>query len=323
MKKKIFLLTVAFLMIVSAVVGIHLYTDYKAKQIVAEKEKTQSELAELKKETLQFLSKEHTSDEIEEVLIYAFEKLPERDCTDIVDTYIYGTYNTAAQFTLTDDETNTLYRYVISDGKFDFSQMEDGKIKNMIEDRSAQHIVLRYLNGAMYWDIDYGYFDKTFGKYVIPDYRDMIHFYAEERTRSYYDDTSSKLYTDIVIDRMEKAYHLTQIYPDSDILYFMEDSYYFYKAAYLGAYAQDYIFKEGKIRTEIMDSYKKYKDTCSDPELASFLQELINNYMEVDNTRTIPIYEKIKDFCGFYISDTQPTESLEIVPKPENSTGRQ
>lgn len=162
----------------------------------------------LKKEILRYLSEEHTSQEIETKLLDAFTKLDPYSCTELVDTYLYGVYNTCAQYVLNDEDTNLLYRYVVSDNQFDFSELEDEDMKKTIKERADQHIVLRYLNGALYWDTDYAYFDQTFAPYVIPDYRDIIHFYAEEREESYFDDTSDKLYTNIVIQRLNKLQHL-------------------------------------------------------------------------------------------------------------------
>lgn len=309
-KVKITLITAASIaLVLAALFGVRHYT---IKQTTEQITMNNQEKESVKKQALQYLGQKHPSNEIEKTLLDAFEKLDPIDCTDIVDVYLYGVYNACAQYTLTDDETNILYRYVVSDGKFDFSDLKDESLKKMIEERNEEHIVLRYLNGSLYWDTDYGYFDETFGSYVIPDYRDMIHFYAEERTRSYYDEATSKMYPDVVIDRLEKLYQLLCTYPNSDIRYFMEDSYYLYKSVYLGAYAQDYIYDNGKLRPEVIESYKSYSETCSDPDLASFIKEIMKDYEEVDNTRTIPIYEKIKDFCGFYVPDNQVTKDATV-----------
>lgn len=307
-KKKVKITLIAAASIVLVLAALFGVRHYTIKQTTAQITMNNQEKENVKKQALQYLGQKHSSNEIEKTLLDAFEKLDPIDCTDIVDVYLYGVYNACAQYTLTDDETNVLYRYVVSDGKFDFSDLKDESLKKMIEERNEEHIVLRYLNGSLYWDTDYGYFDETFGSYVIPDYRDMIHFYAEERTRSYYDEATSKMYPDVVIDRLEKLYQLLRTYPDSEIRYFMEDSYYLYKSIYLGAYAQDYIYDNGKLRPEVMESYKSYSETCSDPDLASFIKEIMADYEEVDNTRTIPIYEKIKDFCGFYVPDNQVTK---------------
>lgn len=294
-------------------IGIALVSTTAAFHFYSENQKTISAITSeqdrlaLKKEALQFLSKEQTPEELETYLLDIFPDLEAADCTEIVDTYIYGIYNTCSQFTLTDDETNLLSRYIVADGKFDLSGLEDEKLKQTIKERSNDHIVLRYLNGSMYWDVDYGYIYNTFGKFLNADYRDVIGFYAMEREKSYQDETEMKLYTDIVIDRLESAYHLLTTYPDSEIVDFMQDSYYFYKAIYLGAYSQDSVFNDGKVREELFESYQSYAKTCSDPEFSSFLEELISDYLEVDRTRTIPIYEKIKDFCGFYVADATPS----------------
>ena len=180
------------------------------------------------------------------------------------------------------------------------SLVTDKELKNQVQELKDEHIVLKYLNGSIFWDVDYEYFDTTFGDYLIPDYKDMIHFYAEEKKNSYCDEGAEKLYTDVVISRLNTLFDMMCSYPDSEIYDIMKESYYFYKAVYLGAYAQDYIFDSGSIRPEILDSYKAYQEECKDDELKMFLQTLIKDYTDTDGVRTIPVYESIKNFCGFY-----------------------
>lgn len=254
---------------------------------------------ELKKCTMEYLGETHTPEEIEEQLLEAFQTLSQQDCTEIVDTYLYGTYNAAAQYELSDEQTNELMQYIGADGAFDVSLIQNGDLKKQIGDLAGQHIVIRYLNGSLYWDVDYGYFADTFASYLRPDYRDMITFYANEREESYYDESSMSMNTDVVTGRLERAYRLLCTYPDSELQDFMKESYYLYKSIYLGAYAQDYVFNNGSIKREVLDSYSSYVGTCSDPELKEFLENLIAEYREVNGTRTVPIYESIKTFCGF------------------------
>lgn len=254
---------------------------------------------ELKKATLEYLGESHTPGEIEKQLLESFPSLSQQDCTEIVDTYLYGTYNAAAQYELSDEQTNELMQYISTDGVFDASVLQNEELKKQIGDLAEQHIVIRYLNGSLYWDVDYGYFADTFASYLRPDYRDMITFYANEREESYYDEASMSMNTSVVTGRLERAYRLLCTYPDSELQDFMKESYYLYKSIYLGAYAQDYVFDNGNIKREVLDSYSSYVETCSDPELKEFLENLITEYREVNGTRTVPIYELIKTFCGF------------------------
>ena len=282
------------------------YTYYLTNTVTEKVLHSQEEKQNAKKEALAFMAKDHTSEEIREMLYNTFEKvgMDQGICTQLVDTYLYGVYNVCAQYTMNETDTNTLYACMKSDGTFDLNTMPDGELKTQIQKLANDHIVPRYLNGALFWDVDYAYFDTTFRDYVKPDYRDMIHFYANEKEASYQDEEGETLYIDIVENRLDTLYRMISVYPESEIKSIMEESYYFYKAVYLGAYAQGYIFESGSIRTKVLDAYKEYRLTCKDKELGTFLTTLISNYEKSNGVRTIPIFEEIKKFCGFYYEET-------------------
>lgn len=285
---------------VLALTGGVLYTEYISYRTEVKLKMDMEGQNKIKNDVLYYMSEKHTSQEVETTMLKAFPNLSAQNCTSLVDTYLYGVYNAAAQYALDDSQTNSLYAALQSDGTFDMSLVTDKELKNQVQELKDEHIVLKYLNGSIFWDVDYEYFDTTFGDYLIPDYKVMIHFYAEEKKNSYCDEGAEKLYTDVVISRLNTLFDMMCSYPDSEIYDIMKESYYFYKAVYLGAYAQDYIFDSGSIRPEILDSYKAYQEECKDDELKIFLQTLIKDYADTDGVRTIPVYESIKNFCGFY-----------------------
>lgn len=290
-----------------ALAGGTLYTEYISYRTEVKLKMDMEGQNKIKNDVLNYMSEKHTSQEVETTMLKAFPNLSAQNCTSLVDTYLYGVYNAAAQYALDDGQTNSLYAALQPDGTFDMSLVTDKELKNQVQELRDEHIVLKYLNGSIFWDVDYEYFDTTFGDYLIPDYKAMIHFYAEEKKNSYCDEGAEKLYTDVVISRLNTLFDMMCSYPDSEIYDIMKESYYFYKAVYLGAYAQDYIFDSGSIRPEILDSYKSYQEECKDDELKSFIQTLIQNYTDTNGVRTIPVYESIKNFCGFY--EENKTES--------------
>ena len=280
--------------------GAYLYTDFVATRTIFKMQMTQAEEDKIVNDVLSYMSESHTSDEIEQVMLKALKTLPAARCTSLVDTYLYAVYNTAAQYTLDDDQTNKLYAAMNKDGTINMDLVDDETLKAQVSDLAEQHVVLKYLNGALFWDADYSYFDQMFGQYVNPDYGAMIHFYAEEKKNSYSDEDGERMYDQVVTKRLDTLFTMMATYPDSEIYDIMKESYYFYKAVYLGAYAQDYIFDSGSIRPEVLESYKAYIQTCQDSDLKAFIQKLIDNYTESNGVRTVPIYESIKEFCGFY-----------------------
>lgn len=280
--------------------GAYFYTDFITTRTVFQMQMTQAQEDKIVKDVLSYMSESHTSDEIEQVMIKALKMLPATRCTSLVDTYLYAVYNTAAQYTLDDDQTNKLYAAMNKDGTINMELVDDETLKTQVVDLAEQHVVLKYLNGALFWDVDYAYFDQTFGQYVNPDYGDMIHFYAEEKKNSYANEDGERMYDQVVTERLDTLFTMMATYPNSQIYDIMKESYYFYKAVYLGAYAQDYIFDSGSIRTDVLESYKTYIQTCQDSELKDFIQKLIDEYTKTNGVRTVPIYESIKEFCGFY-----------------------
>lgn len=242
---------------------------------------------------------DYTSDEAKEKLLKDFSKMDKADCTQIVDTYIYGTYNAAMQYTLSDDETNELMFVTPgSETTPDLSRLEDADMKQKFEDLlNEDHIIVRYVNGDIFYDVDYGYFIQSFGDYLNDDYKELLTLYDDEKNENYYDQANNEFYASVVTSRLDRLYQLLTKYPDSDILESIQTSYIFYKSVYLGAYAQEYIFDSGSIRQNVFDNYKEYVSVCKDEELKSFLSELIADYEESKLIRTVPIYEKIKTFC--------------------------
>lgn len=281
--------------------GIRTYVSHVAQKTEVEVKSSLENQRKVKSDALSFMSQTHTSEEIENKLVEAFASLDETDRTELVDTYLYGIYNVAAQYSLTDVQTNEILASCINqDGTTDFSKLEDEELKKQIEELEPQHVVLKYLNGSLFWDADYKYFDETFGSYVREDYGKLIHFYSEEKQFSYCDESQETLYPEIVENRLKELYSLLCTYPDSDIYDIINESYLFYKAVFLGAYSQDYIFADGEVKPEILERYRSFADATQDEDLRLILTELLSDYAAVNNVKTVPIMEKIKEFCEFY-----------------------
>lgn len=306
MKKKRLIGIAIAAALVSTGIGVG-YTYYITNTVTERVLQSQEEKQAAKNEALKFMTEEHTSEEIKEKLLETFEKVgkDKEICTELVDTYLYGVYNTCAQYTMNETDTNALYACMNPDGTFDFDALPEGDLKTLVHELADDHIIPRFLNGALFWDVDYAYFDTTFRDYVKEDYRDMIHFYATEKEESYQDDDGEAFYPEIVENRLDTLYRMMEVYSDSEIRSIMEESYYFYKAVYLGAYAQGYIFESGSIRPKVLEAYRNYAAVCKDQELAEFLKELIAAYEEANGTRTVPIFEDIKEFCGFYYPEEE------------------
>lgn len=284
-------------------IGGTVYTNYIVNKTKTEIQTESTERTELKNKTLKYLGEEHTPEEIETTLKDAFTKLDVDDNTQIVDTLLYGTYNAAAQYMISDDETNELYHVMDENKNFDLTKIEDTELKDKIQALNDQHVVVRYVNGNMFYDVDYGYFASTYGDYINPEYKGMLEFYDKEKKEDYYNEENDLLYTTVVENRLDQLYGMIQSYTTTDILALANECYNFYEAVYLGAYGQEYIFENGKIRQDIFDSYQKYKDVTKDEKMKSFLTELIDDYNEVSLDKTTPILEKIKSFCGLSTSD--------------------
>ena len=157
------------------------------------------------------------------------------------------------------------------------------------------------MNGELFIDVDYGYFAETFGNHILPDYAEVLRLYNEEKTVDYCDETRTVMYTDVVEKRLDRLFNLKAQFPQSQIMDIIDDSYYFYKAIYFGAYAQGYVFDDtARLRNTVKTAYEGYGNTCLDAEMKEFITSLLADYKEVEYVRTVPIFEKIKKFCGFY-----------------------
>lgn len=225
------------------------------------------------------------------------KKITEEDATGIVDRLLYATYSAAGQYVLSDEETNEI-NAVLNGCVPELEKIENDEIRTKLTDlKNREHITVRYVNGQMFYDVDYGYFIDSFGDRLLPDYKMMLEFYEREKTRDYSDTVNDTLYTEEVISRLETLRSLKEM-ARSDLKEVVEESYRFYQAVYLGAYNQGYIFSDGRIRPEILESYRAYAEKCQDEDLKQFLKELDTDYSQVSGTRTVEIFEKIKNFCG-------------------------
>ena len=275
-KENKFLLFLVVLIV--AVVGIISGIQYKTYK--------ENEMVDLKNETVNYLSSEHKKSEIEETLKTNFSKLSKEDCTYVVDLYLHETYALASQSMVDDDMTNVLYG-----------------IREYCIKLADQNVVLRFVNGDLFFDVDYGYFVDTYGQYINDDYAAVLRLYNEEKINDYYDSGTNTMYYETVEKRLKEVYDLMQEYPNATTLTSMKNYYEFYKKIYLGAYAQDYVFESGaKVKEDVLNQYKKFVETVKDEEFKEFLTKLINDYEGSDRSRTVDIYSEIKEFCG--VKDT-------------------
>lgn len=241
--------------------------------------------------------------DIESVFLENFPMIGEEAHTTLVDLWIYGVYNAAQQCAMSDTEKNLLMRSVRSDKTFDPKLIDDEETEKKVSDFGAQHIVPRFVNGELFYDVDYGYFEKTFKGLLRKDYEAMLSFFEKEKTVDYCDEGRVALYTDVVIDRLNEIEKIRKEFPDSEIMDLIEESRNFYRCVYLGAYSQDYVFENGSIRENVLNSYENDADTISDKELSDFVKEIAVEYRKVNGTKTVPITEKIKGFCGIVPAD--------------------
>lgn len=292
-KENKFLLFLVVLIV--AVVGIISGIQYKTYK--------ENEMVDLKNETVNYLSSEHKKSEIEETLKTNFSKLSKEDCTYVVDLYLHATYALASQSMVDDDMTNVLYGIMDENRKFDFDKIEDNDLREYCIKLADQNVVLRFVNGDLFFDVDYGYFVDTYGQYINDDYAAVLRLYNEEKINDYYDSGTNTMYYETVEKRLKEVYDLMQEYPNATTLTSMKNYYEFYKKIYLGAYAQDYVFESGaKVKEEVLNRYKEFVETVKDEEFNEFLTKLINDYEGSDRSRTVDIYSEIKEFCG--VKDT-------------------
>lgn len=305
------------ILIISISIGVKCYINYSVTTALNNAKEAELTKEEYKTDSVNILKTldSYTSEEVKEKLLGNFSFMDKADCTEVVDTYIYGTYNAAMQYTLTDEETDALMFVTASDAhQPDLSRLDDEELKEKFENlKNEEHIVIRYVNNDIFYDVDYKYFLDSFGEYLNDDYYSLLSFYEEEKNSDYVDDANEDFHADVVTDRLDKLYQMLTAYPTSDIFTSIQSSYYFYKAIYLGAYAQDYIFDSGSLRENVMESYKAYKDTCKDNTFKEFLGELVKDYEDVELTRTVPIYEKIKTFCGMQQTTETETDTDTVI----------
>lgn len=254
---------------------------------------------ETKSDVIAFLSEEHTGEEIETKLTESFKHLSKEENTEIIDLYLHATYSLANQELIDDETANILYSVMDSEKQFDFTKITDDEIKAACEELQRQHIVPRFCNGNLFFDVDYPYFIETYREYLNDDYVALISLYSDEKIYDYYNPETDLMNYDIVESRLNSAYQLMKTYPNSDLMASMQDYYNFYKCVYLGAYSQDYVYDSGiKIKDDLFAKYKDYVLITKDDELQKFMEELITMYDQSDLSRTESIYSKIKIHCG-------------------------
>ena len=141
---------------------------------------------EQKEKLISFLGESHTKDEIETELKSGFEKLSKSDCTEILDLYLHATYSVATQNLMDDSTTDAIYSIMKSDYSIDVNDIEDTEIKSTCLKLQDENVVPRFVNGSLFFDVDYGYFYDTYGKYINNDYAELLSLYDEEKKIDYY-----------------------------------------------------------------------------------------------------------------------------------------
>lgn len=259
---------------------------------------------EQKEKLISFLGESHTKNEIETELKSGFEKLSKSDCTEILDLYLHATYSVATQNLMDDSTTDAIYSIMKSDHSIDINDIEDAEIKTTCLQLQDENVVPRFVNGSLFFDVDYGYFYDTYGKYINNDYAELLSLYDEEKKIDYYDSETNKMNIKEVEQRLNNIYELIQEYPNATTKKSMNEYYKFYKCVYLGAYAQEYVFdSDVKINKNVLESYKSFEP--DDPELKETMSKLINMYNNSDRTRTKDIYSYITNFCEITQENTK------------------
>lgn len=299
-KKKILLLAAALISIAAAAYGVNRYIEYRVNSAVETEKQRQAETESLKEDALEVLKTldDLTVSETERRLLSDFAGLDKKVCTDIIDTYIYGTYNAAMQYVLNDEETNEL-AFATPGGAHtpDLSKVADEDIRDKFTAlKENEHILVYLVNGSMFADVDYGYFVEKYGQYLSDDYLALLKIYRDEKNEDYFDE-NNVMNTTAITDRLDRLYGMMTEYPDSDVLESMQSTYSFYKSIYLGAFAQSYVYEDGSIKKEVFDSYVDYASRCKDQDLSAMLTKLCEDYAESSYVRTVPIYETIKAYC--------------------------
>ncbi|WP_373262083.1 hypothetical protein [Hungatella hathewayi] len=257
-----------------------------------------NKIVQLKESAINYLGTQHTSSEIEDTLTNILKQLPKETNTEILDLYLHATYALASQSLIDDNMANALYEIMDADRTFDFSRISDDFIKAECEALKEQNIKPVFVNGNLFFDVDYAYFIEHYGSYLNNDYLEMIRFYQEEKQNDYYNSETNQMNYEIVENRMVTIYELIQQYPDSKLKDTMDNTYLFYKKIYLGAYAQDYVYDKGsKIYSDLLQHYRDFSHLVKDIDFRNFLNTLIADYEKSELTRTADIYTHICDFC--------------------------
>ena len=268
-------------------------------QIMNYKEKME---VERKTKLISYLAESHEKTEIEKMLLENFRKMKKEDCTDVMDLYLHATYALASATPVDDETANSLSAIMKEDHSFDLDEMEDGEIKTFCQTLKEQNVVPRFVNGNLFFDVDYGYFHDTYGEFIHDDYRQIIKLYDEEKKKDYYDPETNQMDYEVVEERLNQIYQIITEYPEAATKKSMLEYYNFYKAIYFGAYAQDYVFENGaKIKEDLLERYKTF--AAADADLAAFTKEVADLYTENERTRTTEIFEKVKNFCGILEND--------------------
>lgn len=253
----------------------------------------------VRKDIENYMSEEHTKEELKTKLLAELPKLDIQDRTSLIDAYIYGAHSIAANMMITDAESELLNKTIDEKNELHLDKIEDETLKSTIKAMDDNCVIIRYLNGQLFWDVDWDYFENTFGDLLREDYTSLLKFYQQEKATSYYDAETDTLKTDIVTGLLDKAYEMCNKYKESDLADAMKENYDFYKAVYFGAYYQSYIWTDtAEIKPELIESYKSYAETTKDPEMKTFIEDIVQQFGKLENSRTVPIMEKIKTFCN-------------------------
>lgn len=299
---------------VLATAGI-LWTNHVKEQTAADiKAKTEAETT-LVTDAQKFLSESHTKKEREDKLLDTFKQLNDKEkATDLTDAYIYGAWAVAQNTQLSDDDTNLLTATLDSEDKLHTENLTDDTLKKTISSMEDQCVTLRYVNGQIFWDVNYQYFIDAFGDYLREDYLDTLRFYELEKTESYVDQANDVLNYDVVYDRLDRSYALYDKYKDSDLNSVLKSNYDFYKAVLFGGYYQTYIWSDSaEIKDDAKAAWTAYADKSKDPDMKPFIEKITKELEDVGGTRTIGIMDEIKKFCDITDSTGQSSNSAQVT----------
>lgn len=253
--------------------------------------------AERKTKLISYLAESHEKAEIENTILKDFKKMKKEDCTEVIDLYLHATYALAYATPVDDETANALSAIMKEDRSFDLEELEEGEIKTFCKTLEEQNVVPRFVNGNLFFDVDYAYFYHTYGAFMNDDYAQMIKLYDEEKKKDYYNPETNEMDYEVVEERLNQIYQILTAYPEAATKKSMLEYYNFYKSIYFGAYAQDYVFENGaKVKEDLLERYKTF--AAADADLGNFLKEITDLYAESGRTRTTEIFSKIKTFCG-------------------------